>query len=184
MADEDKKEEGAEGVAPKKGNGKIGMLIGVIVGVIVLQAALAFLVVNLTAPKTEIEETEEVVDSSQVVKQKETISAESEVILPTSIEKIVNISGTDGTRFLKFRAEIAYDGSVKTNSNVASLYATMMVRINSKFNEYLSSLTLENVQDRNAQQNISEDLLRECNSLLPINSGRFSNIYVTEFILQ
>ena len=87
-------------------------------------------------------------------------------------------------RFLKISAQIAYDGSIKTNENLLSLYETMTIRVNAKFSEYLSSLTLENVQDRNAQQNISKDLLRECNLLLPVNSGSFSNIYITEFIVQ
>ncbi len=181
---EEEKVEGTEEAPVKKGGGKTGMLIGVIVGVIVLQAALAFLVVTLTAPKEKEDEVEQVEDSAAIAEQNAMTSAENEIILPASIEKIVNISGTDGMRFLKLKAEIAYDGSVKTNANLEGLYATMMTRVNSKFNEYLSSLTLEDVQDRNAQQNISQDLLRECNKLLPLNSGKFSNIYITEFIVQ
>ncbi len=58
------------------------------------------------------------------------------------------------------------------------------IQMRSQVVQYLSSLNLEQVNDRSAQQNIRGDLLRELNRVLPLNFGEFSNVYITEFIIQ
>lgn len=92
---------------------------------------------------------------------------------------VVNISGTNGMRFLKIALSFAYD---KRNHNMIIMNnQNNITKIRTHTVEYLSSLNLDQVKDRNAQQNISRDLLIKLNQEI---SSEFTNVYITEFIVQ
>ncbi len=186
MADEEEKKENEEKEKKPKKDSKIGMLIGVIVVVILAQLIVAFIVVKITAPKSEAPETEQTseADSSEDGGDISNVTVANEQILPDEFEQVVNIAGTDGMRFLKVGIALAYDADSKANAKFVTSYTANVVRIRNHIVQYLSSLTLEQVQDRNVQKNIRRDLLRELNKQIPANSGEFSNVYLTVFLIQ
>ncbi len=188
MADEEKVEEGAEAQEkPKKSGGNTGLLIGVIVGNLIFGALMVFLTHMFFFPKVKEEpsKTEQVGDSTEVSQQTEAGDVKSEITLSdASFECVVNIARTDGSRYLKIKLEAAYDSGDKGNKNLLVEAASRSSKLKSRAVEYLSGLTLKEVLDQNAQQNIRRDLLREFNKLLPPQGGKFSNVYITEFMVQ
>ncbi len=180
MPDE-KKEEVAEGEAPKKDNGMVKMLI-IVVGFIALQALTIFLVMQFFNPnkgKDKTDDTDTTAQTTSVVE--EIVLAESETTA------IVNIKGTDGMRFLKVTIEVAYDNSDEgkaKNKNLPIEALKKKSQLVSKTNEYLASLDLNQVMDPNAQQMIRTDLLREYNKIIPPAQGRFSSVYLKEYLIQ
>jgi flagellar basal body-associated protein FliL len=108
----------------------------------------------------------------------------TEVILPIKADVVVNIAGTDGMRFLKARISVAYDSKARENKNIEANLAGIETQLKSKVNEYLSSLTLEQVNSPSIRQSIRTTLLADLNSMLPAKAGKLSNVYVEEFIIQ
>lgn len=181
MADEEeRKEEGAEDKKPKKKSG-MGLLIGIIVAMLVIQAVLAFAVVIVTAPKSEDPVTEQPTDTTTAGDISNAAVA-NEQIVPTTFTHVVNIAGTDGMRFLKVSIQLAFD--MEKNKNFLTEAVKYETPIKNYINQYLASLSLEEVQDRNVQQNVRRDILRGINKLFPPNSGEISNVYITEFLIQ
>jgi len=181
--DEENVEEGTEEKEkkPKKDSNLVPLLITIIV-VLIIQAGIAFGVVFGLSDKedpvtTEAPDTTGSGDLSNV-------TVVNEKIFPETFELVVNIAGTDGMRFLKVGISLAYDFDNPGNKNFLIEYQGNLVRIRSYIVQYLSSLNLEQVNDMSAQQNIRRDLLRELNRVIPPNSGEFSNVYITEYIIQ
>lgn len=173
-----------ESVEPKKSKSQLPLLIGVILGNIIFGIIIVLITHSLLVPSSDREskvvETDEFVEESVV-----STAVASEVILSAMpVEVIVNIAQTDGTRYLKIKFEVAYDESDRGNRNLPLEALKRVSSLRSRAVEYLSGLTLREVLDPNAQQNIRRDLLRELNRGLPPEAGRFSNIYITEYIIQ
>lgn len=188
MAEEEKNAEEVteeEKDSKKKSNSNIGLLIGVIVGVIILQAGIAFAIIKLTAPKTD-ESAVTDSTSSDTTKSNDisNVTVENEQFTPNPFTVVVNIAGTDGMRFLKATIQLAYDADNERNKEFGAKYLNYEIPIKNYINQYLSSLTLAEVQDKNAQLNIRRDLLRGINKLFPPNTGEISNVYITEYIIQ
>jgi flagellar basal body-associated protein FliL len=179
-------EENQEAPKKKKGNSNIGMLIGVIIGVLLIQAGIAFAVVKETAPKSDDTEVaqDSTTDSTESSGDLTNASVSNEQFTPNPFTVVVNIAGTDGGRFLKVSLQLAFDADLERNKEFGIKYLNYEIPIQNHINQYLSSLTLEEVQDRNAQLNIRRDLLRGINKLFPPNTGEISNVYITEFIVQ
>lgn len=174
----EKKEETPESVKKNSPN-----LILVIVGVLLVQALLAFGLVMLTAPKSTQDDI--LVDENSATQNEKAFALSvNEVVIPIKTEVVVNISGTNGMRFLKAVITLAYDGSLKKNADLELALPNLQSPLRSRAREYLSALTLGDVQDRNAQQQIRTDLLRELNEIMPAQVGEFSNVYLEEFIIQ
>ncbi len=184
MAEEEKVEEGAEEKEkkPKKDSNLVPLLITIIV-VLVIQAVIAFAMVKISAPKVEDPEEHTVTDTSGS-SDISNASIENEKIIPVEFEQVVNIAETDGMRFLKIGISLAYDEANPNNEDFEMRLLDYQIQMRSQVVQYLSSLNLEQVNDRSAQQNIRGDLLRELNRVLPLNFGEFSNVYITEFIIQ
>ena len=180
MAEENEKDVAEGGDAPKKKGGNLGVLIGLIVGILVIQIGVAIFVVKITAPKDDA--TEELEDGKK--NEEKIVSLKNEIVAPETFDIVVNIAETDGSRFLKINIAVAYDGDNKENKNLTANYVSLVTKIKSKLVEYLSSLTIEDVTARNAQKNIRGDILRECNKVIPDGQGSLSNVYINEFIIQ
>ncbi|MDR0303860.1 MAG: flagellar basal body-associated FliL family protein [Chitinispirillales bacterium] len=188
MPEEEKKEDLKEKKDIEKPKAKSAPnIIIIIVAILAFQALVAFLVVLITIPrdkdafKKELQNPDDTVGVSEELQN---VNLDGEVILPTKADIVVNISGTSGERFLKVKIFVAYDGKKPENKNIELGLAKIETQLRSKINEYLSSLTLSQVSDRNAIANVRTALLPELNSIIPNSVGKLSNVYIEEFIIQ
>lgn len=181
VEDEDK----VEAKEPKKEKSNIVPLIIIILVVVLIQAGIAFAIVKITAPKNEVADTTAQDSTTDTTGSSAQISKpDDEVVQATVLTFIVNIAGTDAERYLKLSLQVAYDGKkASKNKTFLTSLASAEVPAKNYINQYLSSLTLENVSDKNAQQNIRGDLVRGVNGLLP-EGVELSNIYITEYLIQ
>ncbi|MGM0443810.1 MAG: flagellar basal body-associated FliL family protein [Fibrobacterota bacterium] len=192
MADEGKKnpeEEGEKSEGKIKKKSSLPLLIGLIAGQLIFVTVIAFVMIRFFQAPQDREErpdkTEQRSSDSEDARTSDDEYIEEEVILTeASFETVVNIAGTEGTRFLKVNLELAYDAGKKKNKKLLETAATMSSNFKSIAIDHLSSLTLKEVLDPNAQKNISSDLLIKFNNALPLQAGEFSNVYITEFIVQ
>jgi flagellar basal body-associated protein FliL len=186
MAEE--RENGEEKKPVEKPKAKPGPNVIVIVAAILaFNALVAFLTITVFIPKEKddfekiLKHDEDTVEVEEVV----SINLEGEVVLATKIDLVVNIAGTNGERFLKIKLSLAYDSKASGNSkNIEADLTIFETQLKSKVNEYLSSLTFNQVNDRNAIANIRTALLPELNAMVPNKIGKLSNVYVEEFIIQ
>ena len=181
------KEEREKPEVEKKPKAKSGPnVIVIIISLLAFQALVVFLSIELLIPKDDF--------NADLLRNPDDITAidetvlfnglEGEVVLPIRADVVVNIAGTDGSRFLKVVISVAYDSKDPNNRNIAPGLAKIETQLRSKINEYLSSLTLSQVSDRAAIASIRAALLPELNALIPSNVGRLSNVYIEEFIIQ
>ncbi|MGM0462293.1 MAG: flagellar basal body-associated FliL family protein [Fibrobacterota bacterium] len=188
MAEEEKNtetEEVQEKSPGKKSN--LLLLIGIIAGIILAQVLIGFVTIQFISPDKSSENSpqEESGEDGDAQPEQAAESVENEIILnDAAFETVVNIAGTDGNRFLKVRIILAYDEDDRENKDLISHALKRQSRFKSEAINYLSSLTLKEVLDSNAQENIRSDLLVRFNSILPREAGEFSNVYITEFIVQ
>ena len=161
-------------------------IIIVIVALLAIQALMAFAVVMFAIPREKDDFANVSADELKNPESEVNPSAAviGEVVSPVRLEVIVNIAGTDGTRFLKAVISLAYDRRNNANRGMETALAGLETQLRSKVSEYLSSLTITEVNDRNIRRNISSVLLPELNAIIPANAGRLSNVYVEEFIIQ
>ncbi|ERP32076.1 flagellar basal body-associated FliL family protein [Chitinivibrio alkaliphilus] len=168
----------------KKGN--LPLLLGLIFGIILVQGLIVFATIRfIHAPQGDDMAQEETPEQEVEQQQQQQRASGNEVILSdAAFETVVNISGTEGSRFLKVRIELAYDPDLRENRNLLSVATNRISHLKSTAIHYLSGLTLREVLDPSAQKNISSDLLIRFNNSLPSGAGQFSNVYITEYIVQ
>lgn len=190
MADGNEEVKDGDGAEEKpkkvKKPGEVGLgFAAIVIGVcLVICIGLAFLLKGVLFPSTEDAENKDGKDTSAVVEENVDKTPENEMVVPEQYECIVNIAGTDGSRYLKIILEVAYDADLKKNKKTLLGAATnSKSRLRNKAIDYLSALTLKEVLDKNAKKNIRRDLLREFNKVLG-SKGEFSNVYIVDYIVQ
>ncbi|MBD3390413.1 MAG: hypothetical protein GF418_00220 [Chitinivibrionales bacterium] len=193
MADEPEKKQPEEGAqqpegGEKKGGGKI-IFLSALAAVVLVNAIIAIILVQVTMPKPEkkaealLEE-----DSSRVVREQ----MDQVAFVDPPIEAIVNIKGTEGLRFLKAVIVLAYDG--KKYKDLGALLAERHPEITNMVIERLSSRSLEDLQRPNAKEEIRAEIKRQVNKMLPKSKksmmffskdiGHIADVYIKEFIIQ
>jgi len=177
MADERMEGEGEKNIPKAKSGPNLIMVIAVL---LVIQAVVAFVVVMFALPKTEDNLASELRNPANA----QTEANLNEVILPISIETVVTIAGTDGTRFLRARIYLAYDSKDPANRRIEQGLVGIETQIRGKVNEYLSSISFNEVTNPDMRSGIRSSLLREINSVIPSNIGRLSNLHILEFIVN
>jgi flagellar basal body-associated protein FliL len=102
-------EGGASVPAPQKNGGGNRLLMGgIIAGVVVLNTIFALILINVTKPKTEEQlAAKSQADSAQHAMERMTRMGATTAEEP--IEAVVNIAGTNGTRFLKAAIIFEFD---------------------------------------------------------------------------
>jgi flagellar FliL protein len=176
MADEEeakKPEEGAEGdaAAPAKSGG--GLLspknIGILVALIGVMGGGAFFGLKMISGP---EKGEGEVDKPEVVEKK----------LPGKIydfeSMVVNISGTQGTRYLKVTVSLELDDSAELSKEIDSRKAQFLDIMTTEF----SSVTLDQVDDPASKNSLKFRLRQNFNDKLL--SGEVVNIYFRDFVIQ
>lgn len=190
MADDNEENKDGEGKPKKekkpKKPGEVGIgfaatVIGVTIGVCVL---MVFVAKMIFLPSEEDADNKGDKDTTEVVEESTFDVPEKEMVVPEQFECIVNIAGTEGSRYLKIIIEVAYDADLKENKKLLEIAVLAKSRLRNRAIEYLSALTLKEVLDKNAKQNIRRDLLREFNKQLPKGKGKFSNVYIQDYIIQ
>lgn len=171
---------------PKKpGEVGIGFAATVLGVTLLLCLAMVFIGKMIFLPSTDNDAKDSDKDSTQVVEDTRDEVPENEEVIDVDIECIVNIAGTEGSRYLKIIFKVAYDNDIKENKkNMPASAEKAQSRLRNKAIDYLSSLTLKEVLDKNAKQNIRRDLLRDFNKSLPKGKGKFSNVYIQDYIIQ
>lgn len=186
MEERTKKSEGggAAATAPAKegeaGGNKI-LLSGILVGVVLLNALIAFVLINITKPKSP----EQIYAKSQAdsLKQaRERITSMGATTADAPIEAIVNIAGTDGDRFLK--AAIIFEYDDKAYPLLGEELLRRAPRFKNLLIDHLSRLTLPDVTAPDAKERIRKDLGRLINATLPPKLGEVREVLFTTYIIQ
>lgn len=181
MADEKEKQteaNGAESAAPQK-SGKV-VFLAILGCIILINAVVAYFLVTATMkqiePERETKESETEVSAA--------VDAEATgTYADSTLEAIVNISGTEGLRFLKVTMVMEYDA--KKYKELGAELNRKHVVLKNMLIDMLSSMTLEELQAENARSVIRKRFLSKANTMLPEEeAGKLSNVYLTEFIIQ
>ena len=175
---EEKKE--PESTGEKKPAGNKPVMIGIIAGVVIINAIVAFVIIQLLKPPDNKDvEAKMMADS---LKQSTTLQTNIGAITDPPIEVVVNIAGTDGMRFLKVIMVFEYDDKKYKN------LGEEMMRRNAKFMdlliEQLSAMTLEEINSADIRTQIRKEFMRTVNNTLPSKIGQINNVYINEFIIQ
>ncbi len=175
---EEKKE--PETTGEKKPLGNKPIMAGIIAGVVIINAIVAFVFIQLLKPPNPEEvEAKMMADSlKQTVATQTTIGAISD----PPIEAIVNIAGTDGMRFLKVVMVFEYDD--KKYKKLGEELIRRSAKLKDLLIEQLSAITLEELNDADVHTQVRKEFMRTVNNTLPAKIGQISNVYVNEFIIQ
>ena len=179
----DKKEETAapeaegEEVAEKKG-GNLGLVIGIIVGIVLIQGALAYLLIPKPVDEAAIRQKAEEDSIKAAIEAETRMGAVTE-----PIEAVVNVAaGTENERILKAVIILEFEENKKGTFgpellNRSPRYKDMLIK-------HLSSLSAKEITDPMAKDNISKEMLRQINASLPPGHGEVSNVLFTTYIIQ
>jgi len=182
MADQELNEAGEKDEAKEKGEGgNKFLLIGIVVGILIINTVVAFVLIKWTKPVSQEQKIAKMqADSLKKVTEQATTMGATTAENP--IEAVVNIAGTGGERFLKAAIIFEYD-----DKEYPELGEELMRRA-PKFKDllinHLSRLTLEEVTEVDAKEKIRKDLLRLVNATLPIKIGEVREVLFTTYIVQ
>ncbi len=173
------KEANEESTAQGGGSSK-ALLFGIIGGVVVVNALVAFLLIQLLKPPNPAKEEAKMRADSlkQAISELTSIGSISD----PPIEVVVNIPGTDGLRFLKVIVVLEYDD--KLYKTIGDELTLRHAKLKNMLIEQLSTMTLEEVEDPGARTRIRKEFMRAVNKTLPDKAGQISNVYINEFITQ
>lgn len=176
-AEENNKE---KGIKETGSSGNRIVLISILAGVLIINTLIAFFLIQATKPpsKKKLEEKARADSLKQTMILETTIGA----IADPPIEAIVNIAGTDGMRFLKVVVALEYDD--KEYKNLGEELNRRHVKLKDMLLEQLSTMTLEDLNDIEARNQIRKVFMRHVNKSLPADVGQISNVYINEFIIQ
>ncbi|MDG5815854.1 flagellar basal body-associated FliL family protein [Chitinispirillales bacterium ANBcel5] len=167
-----------KGAGQKKGN-KV-LFLGILIGIIVLNAFMAFLLFQFTRPENpEALAAKAHADSLRMEEKRATLMG---AIAEAEIEVIVNISGTQGERFLK--AAIIFEYDDRKYPRLSEELNRRAPRYRDLLLNHLSKLTLFEVTEPQAREKIRKDLLRLVNNTLPEGVGEVRDVLFTQYIIQ
>ena len=178
-------------VKPSGGGGDGPNVIVVIIVLVVIQAlvvaAIWFFAFRL--PKEKPNLAKELKNPEDTVQVEDTIAHATsilpgEMILQKETEITVNVAGTNGERFLQAWISVAYDSNDKGNKDILTKMANFAPQMKSKAEEYLSGLTIDDINSKGIRQKICRDLTVELNGIVPKGAGKLSNVYLEKFIVQ
>jgi flagellar basal body-associated protein FliL len=208
---EKKKEEQAEpakdGEKKKKekepGSSNKMIFLGLIGGVIAINGIVAMVMVNntiakLSAPKVAAEKghavkaaghgeesSEAEGESAEKVKKGHAEKEEHEggAIIEKPVTVIVNVAGTDGTRFL--RMEVVFGYNEEKYKLLAEEFEKLFApKVKDLLIDMLSQIPLEELQKPDTKNEIRRDLKRLVNEMIPEKEGQVTEVFINDFIIQ
>jgi len=179
-------------VKPGGGGGGGGPNVILVIIVLVIIQALVVVAIYFFAfrvPKEKEISANEIKDPADTVQAKDTVAPTisilpGEMILQKETEITVNVSGTNGERFLQAWITVAYDSNDKGNKDILTKMANFAPQMKSRAEEYLAGLTIDDINSKGIRQRICRDLKVELNGIIPKGAGQLSNVYLEKFIIQ
>jgi flagellar protein FliL len=169
MAEDEDILEGLEGAEAAGGKKKIGMIIGIIVGLLILGGGGYFAYINFFKEKPiELEET------------KEAAPVEKDVNLGLMFPLdpfVVNLAGSEGKRFLKVTISLELstpEVHLELKENIQKITDSILV--------LLSSKAFEDVYSVQGKFKLKDEMTTRVNRFLVV--GHVKDAYFTEFIIQ
>lgn len=182
---EEKKKENVEESASKsekpaeKGNRFV--FIGILIGVVLLNAVVAFVLVKATSPESQQKkETRMHADSLKRAMEKATAMGATTADNP--IEAVVNIAGTNGERFIKAAIifefdDVAYPALEQELIKRAPKFKNLLI-------DNLSKMTLMDLTEPDAKDRIRKNLLKLVNNTIPAKTGEVREVLFTTYLIQ
>jgi flagellar basal body-associated protein FliL len=165
----------------KQPGGNKVLLIGIITGVVLANALIAFIIVKAIQPDDPARvEAKAHADSLRNIAEMAT--AMGATTAETPVEAVVNIAGTDGERYLKAAVIFEYDD--KHYPGLGEELQRRMPKFKNILIDFLSKLTLNEITAFDAREKIRKELLKRVNGSLPPNIGQIQNVLLTQFIIQ
>jgi flagellar protein FliL len=174
MAEDEDILEGLEGAEAPGGKKKIGMIIGIIVGLLVLGGGGYYAYINFFKEKPAEEKP---VDGEET---KETAPVEKDVNLGMMFPLdpfVVNLAGSEGKRFLKVTISLELSASevhLELKENIQKITDSILV--------LLSSKAFEDVYSVQGKFKLKDEITTRVNRFLVV--GHVKDAYFTEFIIQ
>ena len=176
-------EGGAQPASAQKsegGDNKL-MMMGILIGVILVNSVIAFLMVRATKPSNpEAGAAQAQADSLKRATERMTVMGATTADAP--IEAIVNIAGTEGERFLKAAVIFEYDD--REFPDLGTERARRVPKFKDLLINHLSRLTLEDLTEPDAKEKIRKDLLHLVNATIPPKTGEVREVLFTSYIIQ
>jgi flagellar FliL protein len=168
-----------EKTAPQGGNK--GMFYGIIAAVVILNLVAALVLINITRPKKPEEKAGiEALDSTKAEGQKG--ESEAAGVTEKPVEVVVNVTGTDGQRYLKVAVSLGF-GAGKSKEFGKALEEKYPVFKNMLI-DILSPLTLQELMSPDTKDKIRKEMLRRVNDALPRREGQIAEVYIVDYIIQ
>ena len=174
MAEDEDILEGLEGAEAAGGKKKIGMIIGIIVGLLVLGGGGYYAYINFFKEKPAEEKP---VDGEET---KETAPVEKDVNLGMMFPLdpfVVNLAGSEGKRFLKVTVSLELstpEVNLELKENIQKITDSILV--------LLSSKAFEDVYSVQGKFKLKDEITTRVNRFLVV--GHVKDAYFTEFIIQ
>ena len=208
---EEKKEGGEGKEKPVKKGGGLPLLPIMLAGVVVVNAATAFVLVQMTKPKPVVpDKTATAADSTHG--EGESMHGEGggesghgeeagagehgggHTDISDPIDVLVNISGTDAERFMKIAVALEFNvivtkggggghgGAAKSPQKEA--LKKILPRLKNTLMEIVSPMTLEEILAPEGKSFIRKSYLKEVNKFVPAEVGKINEVFITDFIIQ
>jgi flagellar basal body-associated protein FliL len=166
---------------------KSSMLPVVIIGVamVLVSAAVTFVVVKLSVPKIQIvpENKEKVEKKGHGKVEKKGHGAEEEGKTPLMYnldELFVNVAETKGTRILKIVPYL-----VLSEERLKPVLEDYKPMLRDSVSQVASRMTIDELQGLNARSNLRKEIISTLNNLLKDKlSGTVTDVYFSEFLIQ
>ena len=174
MAEDEDILEGLEGAEAPGGKKKMGMIIGIIVGLLVLGGGGYYAYINFFKEKPAEEKP---ADGEET---KETAPVEKDVNLGMMFPLdpfVVNLAGSEGKRFLKVTISLELSTpkvNLELNENIQKVTDSILV--------LLSSKAFEDVYSVQGKFKLKDEITTRVNRFLVV--GHVKDAYFTEFIIQ
>jgi len=180
MADDKKKDAapapGGDGGGGKKSN--LILVIGIVVGIVALEAAVTFLIAP--KPPANAEEIAQKAKEDSLKKAADEVTKVGATTDDAPIEITVNISGTDD-HFLKTAIIFEYD---EKNDKLGEELRRRAPKYRDVLISQMSSLSYKELTDPAERDKIRKDLLRMINASLPTKMGEVKDVLFKTYLIQ
>ncbi len=155
--------------------------IGILIGMVLLNAVVAFVLVKATSPENQ-QKKEAKIYADSLKKAMEKNTAMGATTAENPIEAIVNIAGTNGERFLK--AAIIFEYDDVAFPELGQELIKRAPKFKNLLIENLSKMTLMDLTEPDAKERIRKNLLKHINNTIPAKIGEVREVLFTTYLIQ
>lgn len=155
--------------------------IGILIGMVLLNAVVAFVLVKATSPESQ-QRKEARIHADSLKKAMEKATAMGATTADNPIEAVVNIAGTDGERFLK--AAIIFEYDDVAYPELGQELIKRAPKFKNLLIDNLSKMTLMDLTEPDAKERIRKNLLKHINNTIPAKTGEVREVLFTTYLIQ